>query len=74
VIDQLELEDSARFHNSPGEAQVGFRRAGSLETASPAQLREMAAIYREQGMHDLAYDMELAADNREPGEFVELDS
>jgi hypothetical protein len=45
-----------------------------LETASPGQLPEMAAIYREQGMHDLAYDVELAADNRERGDFVELDS
>ena len=45
-----------------------------LETASPGQLREMAAIYREQGMHDFAYDIELAADNRERGDFVELDS
>ena len=45
-----------------------------LETASPAQLREMAAAYRGQGRLKQAYDLELAADERERGEFIESDS
>jgi hypothetical protein len=28
MIDQLQLEDSARFHNSAAEAQISFRRGG----------------------------------------------
>ena len=38
-----------------------------IETASPGSLREFAAIFREDGDFDTAYDLEVLADQRERG-------
>jgi hypothetical protein len=40
------------------------------ETASPSELRKMAAQDREKGKLEFAYYLEVAADQRERGEFV----
>jgi hypothetical protein len=39
------------------------------QTASPSELRKMAAQDREKGKPEFAYYLEVAADQREPGEF-----
>jgi hypothetical protein len=40
------------------------------QTASPSELRKMAAQDREKGKLEFAYYLEVAADQRERGEFV----